>query len=106
MARVVADYIHPPFAPHKCTINTPFFYRSFDFHLCGALQAPCNPALAPIRVKPHQNLVPYEDFDPMQAHFTREIRELSVTRSKRYPKKGVRQSLFDYCLHFFTLRIH
>lgn len=73
-----------------------FLIDAFTF----MLQTSRDPTLAAILVELDRDLVSYEYLDPVQAHFTGQIRKYCIAPLKCDLKKGVWESLFDYSGYF------
>jgi hypothetical protein len=73
------------------------------------LKSACNSAFSPVRIEQNLDFVPYEDLDPMHAHFARQVGNDLITLNHLDPEHGIWQRLGNYsgslviliCLLFF-----
>ena len=72
------------------------------FSLKAARDAP----FAAIRIELNRDLVPNEDFDPVEPHFACQICKDSIARLKGDPEERVWECLIDNPLYFLICGIH
>jgi hypothetical protein len=70
VARIAAGNIYPPFAADEFAVRTAGFDGCFYLHSLY-LEASRDAGFAAIGIKFQKDLVPYQNFDAMEAHFAR-----------------------------------
>jgi len=70
-----------------------FFTEDFTFMVNEFLYAPDDPGTPTVWIELHLHAIADENFDPVQTHFPREIREDELVIAYLYTKEGVGKSL-------------